>query len=109
MNACYLASDLARLLCRALKAEIDHGRGLSLTPHELVVLHRSLRSIEEISRETEEENRILEHRLAALRDERRNRRGRAVDLGPDGKVVRLPCRARPRTAGVIDPDGGDAA
>lgn len=104
MNINLLPSELVTTLRDRLKPYAHDG--LTLAPEGVCSLLRTLRTIEEAVRDLEEDNRIQEHRLRALSDNLRNAGGRAVDIGPDGNVVRLP--TKPRVI-FTRPDGGDAA
>ena len=99
-----LASDNLTRLIDVLKDYVEKGMGLPT--YGMPSLLKLVINARELARETEEELRIVEHRLSAARDPIRNGKTRAVDLGPDGNVIRLP--GRPRVVSTINPDGGAA-
>lgn len=103
MSVDYTASGLSAELVARLTQYA--AAGMCIYPETIGPMLRLLITIRELAAQSEEEVRILERRLATARDARRD----TVDIGPDGNVVRLPSRARPRAATVITPDGGDAA
>lgn len=89
-------SQLVGDLCDSLKKHEETG--LQLKPEDIRAVHRNLRMIQELASEIEEENRILEARLAAVDQRRQSRAAAAV----------LPFRPRLRIAPLPD-NGGDAA
>jgi hypothetical protein len=108
MNVNLLTSDMIGALRERLKP-YSHD-GLRLEPEAVCALLRSLRTMQEMAYETEEELRIMQHQRQVDRDALRNRKaaGRTVDLDPNGNVVRLPTKRTMRPSPAPN-GGGDAA
>ncbi|MCF1433391.1 hypothetical protein GOZ97_17535 [Agrobacterium vitis] len=109
MNCAPRPSDLIHSICQRLR-EFEQT-GLQLAPDHVTKLLTNLRTVRELSRDMEEEMRILEYRLQMAGEGGTSQRkpGPMIDIAA-GNVVRFPTRVR-----VIDPcgsgpyDGGDAA
>lgn len=102
MSCAPIPSDLIHVICQSLR-EFEHT-GLQLAPSHVTKLLTNLRTVRELSREMEEEMRILERRLQEVERGGKGRGSVIIDLSASN-VVRFPTRVR-----VVAPrDGGDAA
>ena len=97
MNCSPLPSDLIRQIRERFSFSV--ASGVNLNSSEVRSLVANLRVIEEISKETEEENALYEREL------RRRRTPVTIDLKADN-VIRFPVNLR---VVPVSPTGGDAA
>ncbi|GLR51242.1 hypothetical protein KYK30_20420 [Shinella yambaruensis] len=92
MNTAFLLSDYLTELRRTLAGVLQHGRTVRLGEVQLIT--EQLNTAVALAQEVEEENRILEHRLSAGRDDLRNRKAAAditdVASGDNVTAFRLP-------------------
>lgn len=96
-------SDLIQSICQRLR-EFEHS-GLQLAPAHVTNLLTNLRTVRELSRDMEEEMRILEQRLQSAGGSGDRRKSSPIIDISAGNIVRFPTRVRI----VNPPDGGDAA
>ncbi|MDQ0454628.1 hypothetical protein [Rhizobium paknamense] len=109
MNCAPLPSDLINAICQRLR-EFEQT-GLQLAPAHVSRLLTNLRTVRELSREMEDDIRILERRLqeAGAQGTGGRKPGPVIDISA-GNVVRFPTRMRAVTPHDSGPyDGGDAA